>query len=174
MARPVHLLPKAHLHLHFTGSMRFTTLLEMAQGHGIRLPRALTERWPPDLTEADTRGWFRFQRLYDAARACVRSEADMRRIVAEAAQDDADEGWYEDELVGVPVRDVDGRTIGAVTALHVRPAQDLLEVRLSDGRSGVIPFVEALVPVVAMTGDASERHVVIDPPAGLFDLTGQG
>ena len=97
MARPVHLLPKAHLHLHFTGSMRFTTLLEMAESHGARLPRALTEHWPPDLTEADTRGWFRFQRLYDAARACVRSEADMRRIVAEAAQDDADEGsgWLE-------------------------------------------------------------------------------
>ncbi len=97
MARPVHLLPKAHLHLHFTGSMRFTTLLEMAQSHDIRLPRALTDHWPPDLTEADTRGWFRFQRLYDAARACVRSEADMRRIVAEAAQDDADEGsgWLE-------------------------------------------------------------------------------
>lgn len=94
--------------------------------------------------------------------------------LADSLEDDADEGWYEDELVGVPVRDVDGRTIGAVTALHVRPAQDLLEVRLSDGRSGVIPFVEALVPVVAMTGDASERHVVIDPPAGLFDLTGQG
>src|SRR5690606_4975592 len=42
--------------------------------------------------EPSERGWFRFQRLYDAARACVRSEADMRRLVREAAEDDAAEG----------------------------------------------------------------------------------
>ncbi|NYE02317.1 adenosine deaminase [Kineosphaera limosa] len=97
MTRPVHTLPKAHLHLHFTGSMRLPTLVDMAASHGLRLPRALTQSWPPDLTEADTRGWFRFQRLYDAARACVRGEADMRRIVAEAVADDAAEGsgWLE-------------------------------------------------------------------------------
>ena len=41
---------------------------------------------------ADERGWFRFQRSYDAARAVVRSEAAMRRIVREAAEDDAAEG----------------------------------------------------------------------------------
>ena len=59
--------------------------------HGIRLPSALLDADPLHVP-ADERGWFRFQRLYDAARACVRSEADMRRIVAEAAQDDAAEG----------------------------------------------------------------------------------
>lgn len=91
-------LPKAHLHLHFTGSMRFATLQDLALRHGVRLPRSLTEAWPPPLTEAaEARGWFRFQRLYDAARHCVRSEADMRRLVREAAQDDAAEGsrWLE-------------------------------------------------------------------------------
>ena len=38
-----------------------------------------------------------FQSLYDAARACVRGEADMRRIVREAALDDGAEGsrWLE-------------------------------------------------------------------------------
>ncbi len=91
-------LPKAHLHLHFTGSMRFGTLLDLAAEHGMRLPHALTAHWPPPLTEcADARGWFRFQRLYDAARACVRAEVDMRRIVREAAEDDLAEGsgWLE-------------------------------------------------------------------------------
>ncbi|MDO5712194.1 MAG: ribosome maturation factor RimM [Micrococcales bacterium] len=86
----------------------------------------------------------------------------------------ADEGWYEDELVGVPVRDVKGAVVGQVVALHLRPAQDLLEVALHDGRRGYVPFVEALVPVVHMSGDVTDRHVVIDPPAGLFDLPGQG
>ena len=95
--RPVHTLPKAHLHLHFTGSMRIETLRELADKHGMRLPAALTTEWPPRLSARDERGWFRFQRLYDAARACVRDEADMRRIVREAAEDDAAEGsrWLE-------------------------------------------------------------------------------
>jgi len=84
-------LPKAHLHLHFTGSMRVPTLAEMAAERGVRLPATLLDgeglRVP-----ADERGWFRFQRLYDAARACVRGEADLRRIVREAAVDDDAEG----------------------------------------------------------------------------------
>lgn len=89
--RDLRLLPKAHLHLHFTGSMRTSTLAELAGARGIRLPAALLEGDPLRLPPTE-RGWFRFQRLYDAARACVRSEADMRRIVAEAAADDAAEG----------------------------------------------------------------------------------
>jgi len=84
-------LPKAHLHLHFTGSMRPATLVDLARRHGIRLPAALTSGDPLRL-EPSERGWFRFQRLYDAARACVRGEDDMRRIVREAAEDDAAEG----------------------------------------------------------------------------------
>ncbi|GAB3047978.1 adenosine deaminase [Intrasporangium mesophilum] len=98
MTREVRDLPKAHLHLHFTGSMRIGTVRDLARQHGIRLPEALVSAWPPRLARAtDERGWFRFQRLYDAARSCVRGEADMRRIVREAAEDDAEEGshWLE-------------------------------------------------------------------------------
>lgn len=84
-------LPKAHLHLHFTGSLRVSSLRDLSAAYGVRLPSALTDgvalRVP-----ATERGWFRFQRLYDAARHCVRSEADMRRLVDEAAADDAAEG----------------------------------------------------------------------------------
>jgi adenosine deaminase len=97
MPRPVTDLPKAHLHLHFTGSMRVETVRELADRHDLRLPDALTSAWPPQLSARDERGWFRFQRLYDAGRACVRDEADLRRIVREAALDDASEGsrWLE-------------------------------------------------------------------------------
>ncbi|GAA3616060.1 adenosine deaminase [Kineosporia mesophila] len=96
MERPVNTLPKAHLHLHFTGSMRPATLQEMAAKHRIRLPESLREHHLLRLTP-DERGWFRFQRLYDSARACVRDEDDMRRLVREAAEDDAAEGsrWLE-------------------------------------------------------------------------------
>ena len=90
-------LPKAHLHLHFTGSMRHTTLLELAERDGHVLPDALVDDWPPQLSAADEKGWFRFQRLYDVARACLRTEGDVRRLVHEAAADDAAEGsrWLE-------------------------------------------------------------------------------
>src|SRR6185437_7878 len=76
MVRPLAALPKAHLHLHFTGSMRHATLVELADEHRIHLPDALVSEWPPQLSAADERGWFRFQRLYDTARSVVRTEAD--------------------------------------------------------------------------------------------------
>lgn len=77
--------------------MRIDTLLDLAVARGVRLPDALTDNWPPHLHATDERGWFRFQRLYDLARSCVRGEEAMRRVVAEAAADDAAEGsrWLE-------------------------------------------------------------------------------
>ncbi|WP_330332003.1 adenosine deaminase [Streptomyces sp. NBC_00536] len=95
--RDLTLLPKAHLHLHFTGSMRPSTLLELADKYGVRLPDALTGGEPPRLRATDERGWFRFQRLYDAARSCLREPDDIRRLVREAAEEDVRDGsgWLE-------------------------------------------------------------------------------
>ena len=97
MARDVRALPKAHLHLHFTGSMRHTTLLELAARDGIHLPDQLVSEWPPRLSAADEKGWFRFQRLYDVARSVLRTEDDVRRLVRETAEDDVRDGgrWLE-------------------------------------------------------------------------------
>lgn len=77
--------------------MRVETVRDLADGLGLRLPDSLRSGYPPQLSAADERGWFRFQRLYDAARHCVRGEADMRRIIREAALDDGAEGshWLE-------------------------------------------------------------------------------
>jgi adenosine deaminase len=90
-------LPKAHLHLHFTGSMRHATLVELARRDGIVLPDSLEADWPPVLSAADEKGWFRFQRLYDVARSVLRTEDDVRRLVREAAEDDVRDGgrWLE-------------------------------------------------------------------------------
>ncbi len=95
--REVSRLPKAHLHLHFTGSMRHGTLLELAERDGIVLPDSLVEDWPPLLSAADEKGWFRFQRLYDVARSVLRTPDDVRRLVLEAAEDDVRDGgrWLE-------------------------------------------------------------------------------
>ncbi|MFB4313641.1 adenosine deaminase [Actinomadura sp. 21ATH] len=95
--RDVAALPKAHLHLHFTGSMRHSTLVELAAEHEVQLPDALVEDWPPRLRATDERGWFRFQRLYDIARSVLRTPDDLRRLVRETAEDEAAEGsgWLE-------------------------------------------------------------------------------
>ena len=95
--RDLRALPKAHLHLHFTGSMRHATLLELAARDGIVLPDALVEHWPPPLSAADEKGWFRFQRLYDVARTVLRTPDDVRRLLREAAEDDVADGgrWLE-------------------------------------------------------------------------------
>jgi adenosine deaminase len=97
MPRDLSALPKAHLHLHLTGAMRHSTMVELAQTHGVSLPPALTEEWPPQLSTADERGWFRFQRLYDAARSVLRTEDDLHRLVREIAEDERAEGsgWLE-------------------------------------------------------------------------------
>lgn len=89
--RDLSTLPKAHLHLHFTGAMRTSTLGSLAAERGIRLPASLLDTDPLHVP-ADQRGWFRFQHQYDIARAVVRDEGAMRRIVREAAEDDAAEG----------------------------------------------------------------------------------
>src|SRR6187431_1520366 len=77
--------------------MRHSTLLELADRDGVQLPDALVEDWPPVLSAADEKGWFRFQRLYDVARSVLRTSDDVRRLVLEAAEDDVADGgrWLE-------------------------------------------------------------------------------
>ncbi|WP_336216842.1 adenosine deaminase [Nonomuraea sp. LPB2021202275-12-8] len=97
MPRSLHTLPKAHLHLHFTGSMRHSTLIELAREQGLHLPDALEEDWPPRLRATDERGWFRFQRLYDIARSVLGRPEHVYRLLRETARDEAAAGsrWLE-------------------------------------------------------------------------------
>jgi len=154
MVRPVGLLPKAHLHLHFTGSMRPATLVALADKHSLRLPEALTRSWPPRLSAADERGWYRFQRLYDTARACVRDEADMRRIVREAAFDDAAEGsrWLEIQVDPTSYAPF----VGGIT-----PA---LEIILDEARSVSGPDGIGVAVIVAANRIRHPLHRTIQRP----------
>ncbi len=132
-------LPKAHLHLHFTGSARVETVRDLADRHGVRLPDAFLGEWPPVLSARDERGWFRFQRLYDAARGCIRTEEDMRRIVREAAQDDAREGSRRLELQVDP-------TAYAANVGGITPA---LEIVLDEARAVSAAGATSVAVIVA-------------------------
>ncbi len=95
--RDLSLLPKAHLHLHFTGSMSVSTLRRLAQAEDVEIPERLLDTRALEVP-ANERGWAKFQRAYDLARRVVRSEAAMREVVAQAALDDAAEGSRRLEL----------------------------------------------------------------------------
>jgi len=96
-SRDLALLPKAHLHLHFTGSLSVAALVALADADHERLPEELTDAQAFS-APATTKGWFRFQRLYNIARHFVRGEAAMRAVVANAASLDAADGSRRLEL----------------------------------------------------------------------------
>lgn len=129
--RDLSTLPKAHLHLHFTGSLRLDTLRDLADARGTRLPTALLDA-DPLRVPADQRGWFRFQRQYDAARAVVKGEETIRRVVREAAEDDAAEGSRRLELQVEPSSYA--REVGGLT-----PALEIIldEARAASASTGV-------------------------------------
>ncbi|MFC7406966.1 adenosine deaminase [Georgenia alba] len=142
--RDLDALPKAHLHLHFTGSMRVSTLRELAVETGIRVPASLTDT-DPLRVPASARGWFRFQRAYDAARAVVRSESAMRRIVREAAEDDAAEGSRRLEIQVDPTS----------YAPHVGGLTPALEIVLDEARAAA---AETGVEIGVIVAASRTRH----------------
>ena len=73
--------------------------------------------------------------------------------------------FYDHQLVGLTARRTDGTELGTVTAVR-HEAQDLLVVRVADGREALIPFVTAIVPTV----DLAAGVLVVDPPEGLLEL----
>lgn len=81
-------------------------------------------------------------------------------IPADESPEDPDE-FYDHQLVGLAVADVDGTPLGEVTGLLHGGAQDILAIRTPDGREALVPFVKALVPEVDIAGG---RLVVADRP----------
>lgn len=86
-------------------------------------------------------------------------------LVAPADEELDGEGFYPEDLRGLEVVDGQGERLGAVKDLHLRPAQDLLEVTTTAGHDVLVPFVEELVPHV----DLEAGQVTVTAPAGLLE-----
>lgn len=133
---------------------------------GSGVPRTLTLR----STRVHNGTWLlAFEQIPDRTGAeslrGTRLLADLESLQSQDRADD-DEGWYEDELVGLTVLTRDDVLVGTVTGLQTGPAQDLLVVALEAGGTAYLPFVEAIVPEV----DVPAGRVVVDPPDGLLEL----
>lgn len=90
-------------------------------------------------------------------------------LYAEPEESVADEdSWYADDLIGLSVHQdgFDTPALGEVSNLITGDAQDLLEIRLSDGSEVMLPFVEEIVPEI----DEERGAIVITPPPGLLEL----
>lgn len=122
--RDLALLPKAHLHLHFTGSLDVPTLRELAELADVPLPDHLLDAEALSVP-ATTRGWHRFQRSYETARLVVTSEEAMRRVVQAAVANDVREGSRRLELQIDP----------SSYAVHVGGLVEALEIVMDEARN---------------------------------------
>lgn len=76
------------------------------------------------------------------------------------------EEFYDHELVGLSVVDTSGTQLGTVADVIHGPGSDLLAITRTDGGEALVPFVKAIVPTV----EVAAGRIVVDPPAGLFEL----
>ena len=87
----------------------------------------------------------------DAAQALHGTELYVARaaLPALAAEDEA---FYHADLIGLGVEDGAGRSLGRVTAVENYGAGDLLEITGADGKSRMLAFTRAAVPLVDLAG----------------------
>jgi 16S rRNA processing protein RimM len=106
----------------------------------------------------------RFTGVDDRTTAETLKGIELRLDVPDDERPDDPEEFYDHQLIGLKVREVRLREIGAVTDVLHLPAQDVLVLDV-DGREVLVPFVSELVPEV----DVESGHVVVSAVPGLLD-----
>ena len=92
----------------------------------------------------------------EAAQALNGAELRVERERIELASDE----YLDEDLVGLQLRGVDGRTYGKIERVEHWPSSDMLVV---GGR--MVPMVRAIVRAI----DLDSGVVTVDPPLGLLD-----
>ena len=113
---------------------------------------------------------------------------DTRLMYDVPESNDDEEGFYEQELLDLPVflgerldddvhplvEENPEALVGTVSGLQTMPAQDLLSITLSDEHGGeeiLVPFVEEIVPEIVLTTEEETGYIILTPPPGLIDLS---
>lgn len=89
-------LPKVHLHVHLEGTIRPSTLLEIAARHGATPPENLRDG---RFTFVDLAAFFGD---YQRVRECIQDAEDFRRIAYELCEDEAKQGVRYVEVTFTP------------------------------------------------------------------------
>ncbi|MCA9600769.1 MAG: adenosine deaminase, partial [Myxococcales bacterium] len=99
MAQPISFfeqLPKTDLHVHLDGSLRLSTILELAESRGIKLPATTTEGLAKAMHCGETTGSLvEYLKAFDVTLRVMQTEEALSRIAYELAEDAARENvWY--------------------------------------------------------------------------------
>jgi 16S rRNA processing protein RimM len=95
----------------------------------------------------------------------------LKLYVDRAVLPAADDGtYYHADLVGLaavlaPSEGKEGETLGTITAVYNFGGGDMVEVKLADGRTELVPFSDAAIAGV----DIGAGTVTINPLPGLFE-----
>ena len=95
----------------------------------------------------------------DAAQALHGTELYVARTALPVLEEE--ETFYHADLIGLSVEDAEGRPLGQVTAVENHGAGDLLEIARPDGKTLLLAFTKAAVPLV----DLAAGRLVAAPPA---------
>ena len=82
-----------------------------------------------------------------------------------ALPDPEEEEFYHADLIGLEVRDSEGRVLGKVIALHNFGASDVLEFSRSDGDSVHLAFTKETVPVI----NVADGFIIVAVPEDAED-----
>ena len=89
------------------------------------------------------------------------SPAASSRALASGPLPATDDGtFYHADLIGLSAVTRSGEALGEVIAVHGFGAGDILEVRLADGATLMLPFTEQVVPEI----DIAAGRILVDPP----------
>jgi 16S rRNA processing protein RimM len=95
----------------------------------------------------------------EALRGCTLLVPASDRLALEAGE------FHVSDLIGLPVYEQSTQALVGTVSNVMSAGNDLLEVERSQGKPVLIPFVEAIVPIV----DLKHRRIEITPPTGLIE-----
>jgi len=99
-------LPKAELHCHLDGSVRPTTLLDLARDHHIRMPKDTPEELAEAMRADDAQNLEDYLRLFDITVSVMQTADALERIAYELAEDAAEDGVRYIEVRNAPILNV--------------------------------------------------------------------